>query len=225
MKKVIVYGSITLSTMLFYDAIGNSDFEIACFAMDREYLPGPEMLGLPLVAFQDLPDLYPPAEYDMLALFNGYSRMRDRGRMYLKAKQSGYTLRNYISARADVAPDIIMGDNNVIMGTTHLGFGGIMGCNNLIRQHVYLGHQFNLGSHNIITAGCNIGGHGVIKDSCYIGLGVTIIDHVRIEDETLIGAGSVVVKHTEAQAKYVGNPSRIIGYHHDEGIRMNVNNR
>lgn len=225
MKKVIVYGSITLSTMLFYDASGNSNFEIACFTMDREYLPGTELLGLPLVAFQDLPTLYPPGEYDLLALFNGYNRMRDRGRMYLKAKQAGYTLRNYISARADVAPDIMMGDNNVIMGTTHLGFGGIMGCNNLIRQHVYLGHQFNLGSHNIITAGCNIGGHGVIKDSCYIGLGVTIIDHVRIEDETLIGAGSVVVKNTEPQAKYVGNPSRIIGYHHDEGIRMDINNR
>lgn len=220
MKKVIVYGSETLCCLLFHDALDNPDFQIAGFAMDQEYLTGPELMGLPLVSFQDLPSLYPAAKFDLLALFNGYSSMRDREKMYLRAKHSGYTLRNYISSRADAAADITMGDNNVIMGSSHLGFAGVMGCNNLIRQHVYLGHQFNLGSHNIITAGCTIGGHGVIKDSCYIGLGVTIIDHVRIEDENLIGAGSVVIKNTEPFAKCVGNPSRIIGYHREKGIRM-----
>jgi acetyltransferase-like isoleucine patch superfamily enzyme len=222
LKPVVIYGSETLNTLLFYDAVGHPDFYIAAFSMDQEFIKDEFLLGLPLVSFQQLPNLFPPDKYDVLALFNGYSSMRSRASMYAKAKNSGYTLRNYLSHRSDVAPDLIMGDNNVIMGGSCVGFGGIMGNNNLIRQNVYLGHQFHLGSHNIITAGCNIGGHGQMGDSCYLGLGVTVVDHVKIADENLVGAGSVVIRNTEPYSKNVGNPSRVISYHQEEGVRMKV---
>lgn len=158
----------------------------------------------------------------MLAIFEGYRSMRARDNIFSKAKSSGYKLRNYISNRADFAPDVKMGENNIIMGNTHVGFGGSMGDNNMIRQTVYLGHQFKLGNNNIITAGCTIGGHSDIKDHCYLGLGVTVIDHIKIAEETLIGAGSVVIRDTEPYSKNVGNPSRIIGYHQDQGVRMMI---
>lgn len=222
MKKVVVYGSAILSQMLLYDARGNSGFEIACFTMDDGYRNNDELAGLPLVRFADIYDLYPSDEYDMLALFDGYTRLRDREIMYEKAKSTGYFLRNYISTRADVAPDIIMGDNNVIMGMSHVGFGGIVGNNNLIRQNVYLGHQFTMGNHNIITAGCTLGGRCTIENNCYIGLGSTILNRTHIAEETLVGAGSVVLKDTEPCSKNVGNPSRVISYHQAEGVRMKV---
>lgn len=222
MKKVIVYGQAFLSKMLYYDARGNENFQIACFTVDAEYLENNilQQMPLPLVSFQEIRQLYPPEEYDMLALFDESSRMRERGKMYLKAKESGYRLRNYVSARADFAPDVVMGENNVIMGNTHIGMGGIMGNNNLIRQNVYLGHEFVMGNNNMIIAGCTIGGECRIKDNCFIGLGATIRNRLTIETESLIGAGSVVVKDTEPYSKNIGNPSRIIGYHREEGLRM-----
>ena len=158
----------------------------------------------------------------MLAIFEGYRSMRARDNIFSKAKSSGYKLRNYISARADIAPDVQMGENNVIMGTSYIGFGGIMGDNNLIRQSVYLGHEFKMGNNNIITAGCNIGGLSNIKNNCYFGLGSTVIDHINIAEDTLIGAGSLVIRHTEPYSKNVGNPSRIIGYHQYQGVRMMI---
>lgn len=222
MKKVVVYGSAILSQMLFYDCISDPNFEIACFTMDDGHRSSDQLVGLPLVRFADIGTLYPPLEYDLLALFDGYTRQRDREIMYDKAKSTGYTLRNYISSRADVAPDISMGDNNVIMALSHVGFGGTMGNNNLIRQNVYLGHQFTIGSHNIITAGCTLGGRCTIYNNCYIGLGSTILNRTRIAEETLVGAGSVVIRDTEPYSKNVGNPSRIIDYHREEGVRMKV---
>jgi len=224
-KKVIVYGSTTLSKMLFYDAASQPNFEIVCFSVDPDYLKDDQLLGLPLVSFEEIVALYPPHEYDMVAIFDGFHRLRDREKMYLKAKSRGYRLRNYISARADVSPEISMGDNNIIMGTTHIGFGGTMGNNNLIRQNVYLGHNFKLGNNNIIVPGCNIGGHCEIKNNCFLGLGSTILGCTTIAEETLIGAGSTVVKHTEPYSKNVGNPSRAIGYHPDEGVRMTTHER
>jgi sugar O-acyltransferase (sialic acid O-acetyltransferase NeuD family) len=220
MKKVIVYGSLVLAKMLFYDARGNEDFQIACFTMDEGYRGGDELLGLPWVSYDRILELYPPDQYDMLALFDGYRSMRARDRIFHKAKNSGYQLRNYISARADVTPEISMGINNVIMGATHIGFGGRMGDNNLIRQNVYLGHEFTLGNNNIITAGCTIGGHCTFENSSFIGLGVTILNRIHIAQETLVGGGSVVIRDTEPYSKNVGNPSRVISYHHEQGPGM-----
>jgi len=223
MKKVIVYGMNILSKMLYYDALGREDFQIACFAVDNEHLGGRKlMLGLPLVGMDEVDELYPPDEYDMVALFDGYDCMRDREKKYAKAKSKGYTLRNYISSKADVPPDTAMGDNNIVIGQTHIGIEGSMGDNNLIRQNVYLGHGFKLGNHNVITAGCTIGGDCEFKNNCYIGIGSTIVNDTTIEEETLIGAGGVVIKNTEPYSKNVGNPSRAIGYHKEKGIRMSV---
>ena len=223
MKKVIVYGMNILSKMLYYDSLGNDNFEIACFAVDTDHLNGRnQMLGLPLVGMDEIQVLCPPDKYDMVALFDGYDCMRDREKKYIKAKSKGYTLRNYISSKADAPANISMGDNNIVMGQSHIGIEGVMGSNNLIRQSVYLGHGFKLGDNNVITAGCSIGGDCDFKNNCYIGLGSTIVNNTTIEEETLIGAGCVVIRNTEPYSKNVGNPSRIIGYHKEEGIVMSV---
>jgi len=222
-KKVVVYGNTVLSKSLYCDSIKNPDFEIACFAVDEEYLHGPEFLGLPQINFQEIIDLYPPDEYDMISILGGYSCMRNREAMYSKAKNTGYKLRNYISPSCDITPEIHIGENNVIFGQTHIGRGGKMGSNNIIRQQVYLGHDFVMGNNNVIGAGCKIGGNCVIENTCYLGLGATVINNTTLAEETLIGAGSVVIRNTTPYSKNIGNPSRVIGYHKEEGIKMRVN--
>jgi sugar O-acyltransferase (sialic acid O-acetyltransferase NeuD family) len=217
-KKVVIFGNGVVSKMLFYDAKGSDDFEIACFTADKEYVNETEFLGLPLIEFEKINELYPPEEYDMMAVLQGGSSLRNREKMYLKVKSKGYLIRNYISAKADFSPDVIMGDNNIVLAQAHVGTGGVMGNNNMIRQNVYLGHNFVVGDSNFIAAGSCIGGGCIIKNNCYIGLGSTIINGISIESETLTGAGSVVIRSTEPYSKNVGNPSRIIGHHKEEGI-------
>ncbi len=222
-KKVIVYGNTTLSKMLYYDSLNHPDFTVVCFTADEEYLHDDYFLGLPQIDFKNITEFYPPGEYDMIAILGGYSCMRNREKMYFKAAEKGYTLRNYVSPLCDITPEIEMGENNIIFGLTHIGIGGKMGSNNIIRQNVYLGHDFTIGNNNFIAAGCNIGGNCIIENTCYIGLGATITNNTSITEESLIGAGSVVIRHTEPYSKNVGNPSRIIGYHKEEGIMMKVN--
>lgn len=222
MKKVIVFGNTTLSKMLFYDSASSSNFAIACFTVDKTYLQHTEFLGLPLIDFEQIEHLYSPKEYDMLAVLDGFRGVREREKLYLKAKNKGYTLRNYISPKADFSPEITMGENNIILSGSHVGIGGTMSNNNLIRQNVYLGHHFILGNNNVFAPSCNIGGNCEINNACYFGLGSTVLNNLKIADETLIGAGSVVIRNTEPYSKNVGNPSSIIGYHQEEGVKMTV---
>ncbi len=222
-KPVIVYGSRMLGTMLFYDAMKHPDFRIACFAVDQSFLNAEgRFCGLPQVDFGTIAQSYPKDRYDLIALFPGYAREREE--IYLKAKASGYKIRNYISATCEIASDVRMGENNVIFGQTHIGFGGVMGSSNTIRHQVYVGHEFTIGSFNVLAPDCRIGGRCNIGNRCYIGLGSTIKDQLDISDETLAGAGSVVIRDTEPYSKNVGNPSRIIGYHQDTGIQFGLRN-
>lgn len=220
MKKVIIYGNSVLSKMLFYDARNNNDYDIVCFAVDKEYYTGPDFMGLPQIGFDNITLEYPPDKYSMIAVLGGYSSMREREKYYLKAKVKGYKLINYIGSNVDITDTVSMGENNIIFGPSHIGFEGTMGNNNIIRQNVYLGHNFEIGSHCFIGAGCNIGGKSRIESTSYIAMGSTIINDIIIKNETLIGAGSVVIHHTEPYSKNVGNPARIIGYHKDEGIKI-----
>lgn len=220
MKKVVIYGNTILSQMIYDDSIRGGAFQIAAFAVDQEYLHRDTFCGLPQIDIERIEELYPSDEFDMLAVLGGYSCIRSRSLFFNKAKSLGYLLRNYVSCTADVVSMVSMGENNIIMGGTHVGLNGKMGNNNLIRQNVYLGHDFVMGDHNVVGPGCNIGGHSTFKDHCYVCIGSTLIDHIVLEEETLIGAGSVVIRSTEAFSKNAGNPSRVLGYHEEEGIRM-----
>lgn len=216
MKEVILFGSTNLATMLYYDAAGRDDFKIACLAVEKAYLRGrTEHLGLPVVVFEEVQDLFPPDEYDMMVLFHGQPRVRERGEKFALAKGRGYLLRNYVSRGADVTPDLTMGENNIIQRGAHVGFGGTMGHDNLIRQMVYLGHEFQIGSHNTFVAGSIIGGNCRIGDHCFFGLGAIVLNWSTIASDSFIGAGSTVIKNTEPFSKNVGNPSRIIGCSHE----------
>lgn len=221
-KKVIIYGNNILSEMLYHDSMHHSDFVIAGFTVDQEYLSDDTFMGLPQVSFDIVTEIYPPDLFDMIAVRGGYTNMRSRKAMYLRAKEKGYVLRNYISPTCDITPTIKMGDNNLILGQTHIGVEGSLGSNNVIRQQAYLGHGFSIEDNSVIGVGCNIGGDSKIEDTCYLGIGATVVNNTRIGKESLVGAGSVVIRHTEPYSKNVGNPSKIIGYHEKEGIRMKV---
>lgn len=221
-KKVIIYGNTMLSQMLYYDAMHHSDFVIAGFSVDQEYLSEDTFMGLPQVSFDKVTEVYPPDAFDMIAVRGGYTNMRSRKDMYLRAKEKGYMLRNYISSTCDITLTIKMGDNNLIFGQSHIGIGGRLGSNIIIRQQVYLGHDFFVGDNSVIGVGCKIGGNCIIEDTCYLGIGATVVNNTKIGKESLVGAGSVVIRHTEYYSKNVGNPSRVTGYHEEEGIRMKV---
>ena len=163
MKKVILYGAGAYADVFFHEAERYGIVDIVAFTVDEEYISTGKKYGLPVVPFERVEALYPPSHYAMLVLC-GYSVMRKRKIMYDRAKKKGYELLNYLSPGAVLEDGIQMGENNIIMSNSVVGFGGIMGSNNIIRQNVYLGHEFNMGNHIIISPGCSLGGCSHIHD-------------------------------------------------------------
>lgn len=222
-RPIIVYGATELSRMLYYDAAGDPDFTIAAFTTDDKYLLSDSFVGLPLVSINKVKSLYPPSQYDMIAVVGGYADMRGHTRYYSLGKQLGYRLRTYLSKRSFISPGARFGENSIVLSFSYVGADCAIAENVIIRQNCYLGHHVVIEPHSFIGVECNIGGETAIGELSYLAMGSIIIDRVKIGRETLVGAGSVVLSDTDPYVKVVGNPARVIGSHEAEGIRIKKN--
>lgn len=220
MKQVVIYGRSPVSEMIYYDAQDHEDFHIVA-ATEKDI---PEdidtFLDIPLLDFAVVTRAYPPDYFDMMLVISHITDIRYRQRLFESIQEMGYTMRNYVSPRADYKGERNWGVNNIVMAGAHVGIHGVMGDNNLIRQNSYLGHNFIVGDNNVISPGCCIAGDVVVKDGCYFGLNATVVDYLTVETETLVGAGAVVIKNTEPYSTNVGNPSRVTSYHSEKGVQV-----
>ncbi len=219
MKKIIIYGAGSQTRQFLAEVERFGAADPVALTVDRKYLKENQKWGLPVVAYEECDTLFPPETYDMLVI-GSYGRMRLRESMYQKAKAGKYRLINYISPKALIDAEPVMGDNNIIYAGADVGFQGRMGSDNIIRQQVYLGHEFEIGNHNIISPGCIIGGCLRMGDRCWIGLGANIRDGIRIGDDCLIGMSAAVIRDIEPYAVVMGVPGKVVAWQQETGVDL-----
>lgn len=216
-KSIIICGTGKAGELLFEDLRLYNIAHVEAFTADQKYIKTQTFKDLPLVCFDNVEEIYPPQEYDMLIALS-YREMRYRGEMFIKAKEKGYYLPNCIFPDAKVYPDLIIGENNIICSDTYLGPYGQIGNNNIIRQKTYIGHNFRIASHVYISPGCIIGGYSQIDDLSFIAIGSVVKERIHIARETLLGAGSLLLNDTEESSQYFGHPCKKIKEHKEFGI-------
>ena len=218
-KNVVIYGVGPYAEVFFYDLVqyGKNNFLPIAFTVDEQYMESANFCGLPVVAFENVENFYPPDKFEMFVIC-GYTRMRNRREMFNKAQQKGYIFPNYVSSKARVEGKLNIGCNNIVLAGAEIGHDGIMGNNNFINQNCYLAHNFEIGNDNIFSAGCIIGGFSKIGDLNFFGFSVISSGFRKVGNENLIGMGSVLTKNVANFSKVYGNPARVISYHYDTGV-------
>jgi sugar O-acyltransferase (sialic acid O-acetyltransferase NeuD family) len=187
-------------------------------AADRAGAPA-AFAGLPLVAFEEIAERFPPATHDMLVLI-GYKRMRERAAMFARAKERGYRLANLISPSSQVAEDVELGENVIIGDFVFIGSDVRLGNQVIIRPSSHIGHHTRIDDHAFIAPGCMIASACRIGELSYLGIGVTVIEKVTLGRETLAAAGSVVCGDVAPHSQVLGNPAAKVGEHPETGIMI-----
>jgi sugar O-acyltransferase (sialic acid O-acetyltransferase NeuD family) len=195
----------------------DSPYEVAGFTVDREYIKEGTLLGLPVVAFEEVESIFPPSEYKM-SLCISYRRVnRLKAEKYAQAKAKGYELITYISSRAFTFPGLTVGDNSFIYENASIGPFAKVG------NDVFIGPGSIIGHHSVIKDHCFVGPHAVILGSttiepyCVIGANSTIRDGgVIVARECIIAAGVSIGKDTRERGVYVGSPAELVPKPSDE---------
>lgn len=205
MKELIIFGTADIAQLAYFYFSNDSDYKVAAFTVDAEYIKVNEFCGLPVVPFEQVIEQYPPERYDMFVALS-YSKLNQiRKEKYIAAHSLGYHLASYISSHATVLNDFRIGDNcfiledNTIQPFVFIGNNVTLWSGNHIGHHSTIHDHCFLASHIVVSGGVEIG------EACFIGVNATLRDHIKIGERCVIGAGTLILADADPEGVYIGN--------------------
>jgi sugar O-acyltransferase (sialic acid O-acetyltransferase NeuD family) len=206
MTKVVIFGIEDFAQLAHFYLTSDTDHDVVAFTVNREFLTHPDFIGLPVVAFEDLIQIYPPEDYFLFAPMSPTKMNKVRANIYTQAKNMGYRMISYISSKATyygtpVGENCFIFENNVIQPFTKIGNNVILWSGN------HLGHHSVINDHVMVTSHVVISGHVEIGAYSFFGVNATLRDGVKIEEGTFVAIGSVIIQSTDAWCAYKGNPA------------------
>ncbi len=203
-KRLVIFGAGDIAQLAHYYFSHDSDYSIAAFTVDRDFLKDNQYCGLPLVAFEDVAKYHPPATHDMFVALS-YAKLNTlRKEKYLAGKAMGYEMASYISSKASRLNDGRIGENCFILEDNTVQPFVTIGNNVTLWSGNHIGHHSVIRDHSFIASHVVISGGVTIGEQCFIGVNATLRDHITIGDKCVIGANALLLADAEAEGVYMG---------------------
>lgn len=208
MEQIVIIGDGETAELAYEYFTHDSPHTVVAFCVEREYLKKERLFDLPVIAFEDLSTLYPPATYKAFVAISYTQLNRVRTRLYYATKRKGYECVSYVSSRAFVWHNVEIGENCFILENNVLQYRVHIGNNVVLWSGNHVGHQTIIKDHNFISSHVVISGYCEIGESCFCGVNSCFADHIKVARDCLVGMGAVVNKDTEERKVYRGNPAK-----------------
>ncbi|MBI4902903.1 MAG: acetyltransferase [Acidobacteria bacterium] len=211
-KKAILFGNAKFAEMNHFYLTHDSAYEVSAFTVDGAHIRYTTMLGLPVVAFEEISKAFPPKDYAM-AMPLGLKRVnRTRAEKYAHAKSLGYEFVTYVNSKAIVAAGSVIGENcflyeNVIVKPfSRIGNNVMIETGSLVGHHVAVGDHCFLGPQSLLLGECTV------QEYSIVGANATIREAVTVGSDCIIGVGVVVTRSTRPGSVYLaGAPELLSG--------------
>ena len=210
-EKLIIVGNTSFAEIAYEYFLHDSPYEIVAFSVEDEYIKEKSIFGLPVVAFEQLDNIFSPNSHDIFVAATYTQLNRLRTRLAEDIKSRGYRLASYISSKAFLWSNVKLGEHCFIFEDNTIQPFVSIGSNNIIWSGNHIGHHTKIGDNNFISSHVVISGHCNVNDNCFFGVNSTLANNLNISDDALIGAGAVLTKNTKKGGVYIGNPARITG--------------
>jgi sugar O-acyltransferase (sialic acid O-acetyltransferase NeuD family) len=210
MEKIVIVGDGETAELAYEYFTHDSPHEVVAFAVEGAYRKKEEMFGLPVVAFEEVERLYPPAEYRAFVAVSYTKLNRVRARLFRAAKAKGYTCLSYVSSRAFVWHNVEVGENCFIFENNVVQYAVRIGDNVVLWSGNHIGHQSVIRDNVFISSHVVVSGYCEVGENCFLGVNSSVANNVRIGRDCLVGMGAVVHKDTEERKVYVGHPAKPI---------------
>jgi sugar O-acyltransferase (sialic acid O-acetyltransferase NeuD family) len=202
-RRAVIFGTTDFAEVAKVYLDADSPYTVSAFTVHERYLgEKKELLGLPVVPFEQLVESHSPDEYDVFVALGFRNVNRARTELVAEVKAKGYHLLTYVSSRASHVGHFTIGansfvfENNVIQPFVSIGDNTILWSGNHIGHHTTIGNNCFLASHIVISGHCTIG------DNTFIGVNATFRHGITVAPECVIGAGALILKDTEPRGVY-----------------------
>lgn len=199
-KKLVIFGEGDFAELAcFY--FRQAGREVAGFTVDGAYQTRAQVLGLPVMPFEEAGARFPP-EAAELFISIGYSKVnRVRRDKFLLARRLGYRMASCISPQA-VVHSAQVGENCLILDMNNFHPYTRIGDNVIFSHANHVGHHAVIGDHCFFTSGNVICGRAVVGEGTFLGLRACVWEGVRVGAYNVIGAGVDVHADTADEAVF-----------------------
>jgi len=208
-KPLVIFGSGEIATLAKYYFEHDSDYVVAAFTVDDEYVDRDSVEGLPLIPFSKVREKFSPAHHDMFVGLSYAKLNRLREEKFIAAKWAGYHLATYVCSRSVVWPNAKIGENCFILENQTLQPTVIVGDNVMLWSGNHIGHGTHIGDHTYIASHVVVSGHCRIGRRCFLGVNATVRDFCTIADDCFIGMDASVVSNLDAGSVCVGHSGEV----------------
>jgi sugar O-acyltransferase (sialic acid O-acetyltransferase NeuD family) len=211
-KKLIIVGASAFAEIAYEYFDSDSPYEVVAFAVEEAFLDSTDKFGLPLVALETIEQRFSIAEHDVFVAATYTQLNRLRARLAHIAKAKGYKLASYISSRAFIWRNVVIGEHcfifedNTVQPFVTLGNNVVLWSGNHIGHHSKIGDNCFISSHVVVSGFCNIG------ENTFLGVNCTLANNVVIGKDNWVGPGITLTQNTEPNALFGAvspDPSRV----------------
>lgn len=210
MKKIIIIGDNEFAEIASVYFAKDYSYETAAFAVEKKYIQRNEILGIPVVAYEDLLSLYPPQEYAFFAapVYTQLNRLRQR--FYEQCKEWGYEPVSYVSPHAFVWENVQIGENVFIFEDNTVQYNVKIGNNVILWSGNHVGHSAVIGDNCFVSSHVVIAGYTRIGSNAFLGVNSALGNNIEFPKDSILAAGAVITKSMDkAGGIYAGNPAKL----------------
>ena len=206
-NTLLIYGTSVIAELAYEYFTHDSPYEVAAFVVENAYRKDKEFLGLPVFPFEDIARTCPSSDFAMFIAIGSVQLNYAREKFCRQAKERGYTLPSYVSTRAQVWPNVVYGENCLILPQAIVQPFVKLGHGVFLWDGSNIGHHTTIGDYAFI-ASASVSGLCSVGSRSFLGGGALVGDRVAIAEDNYIALGSVVHKSTKANGIYRGDPAK-----------------
>jgi sugar O-acyltransferase (sialic acid O-acetyltransferase NeuD family) len=203
-RDLLILGDSAFAEIAYEYFTHDSDYRVVGFAVEREYLRRESLFDLPVIALDEAPRRFPAASHSFYAALVYTQGNRLRARLYREAKALGYAPASYVSSRAFVWRNVILGEHsfvfesNVVQPFVTIGDNCVLWSGNHIGHHSRIGDDCFVSSHVVVSGFCAIG------NRCFMGVNSTVANNISIGSDCVVGAAATIVRDVPDGRTVVG---------------------
>jgi len=207
-RSLVIFGTGETAEMAHYHFCASSNYEIAAFTVDADYIRKSRFCGLPVVEFENITRKYPPKTHDFFIAL-GYSKINEtRKEKFFSAKNKGYKLASFISPHATVLNSGQIGENCFIFEDNTIQPFVKIGNNVVLWSGNHIGHHSIIKDHVFISSHVVISGCVEIGEQCFIGVNATLRDRIKVGNRCVVGAGALLLNDADPDGVYIGTTAK-----------------
>ena len=214
-SKVVIFGTGSFAELVHFYLTHDGGYEVVAFTASADQIAAPAFCGLPVVPFEEVTRLYPPADYQMFVAV-GYRKVNQvRAALYQEAKDKGYRLVTYVSPRCTnfaktIGDNCFIFEDNTIQPFVSIGNDVVLWSGN------HIGHHSSIADHCWFTSHVVVSGHVKIGPYCFLGVNATLRDSITIAESCVFGAAALIMKSTSPRQVFLGERSKPFAKSSDE---------